>query len=535
MQPSRQRASPFTSWLPANLKEAETTEWAPERCTNTENGVTPYDGGTIMSARFPEHTGEDISRRVLEAISEYELFAPGERVVVGLSGGPDSVALLHVLLELTRSGAFPLDLVAAHMNHSLRRGAADADQRFCEEMAAQCGLRCVTRAIPVQSNREKGESVEQAARRLRYDFLLRVAGTERAATVAVAHHADDVAETLLLRMLRGCGLYGLAAVAPARPVQSGSDVSLVRPLLHLQKRELVDYLCGMDVPYRIDSSNADIQYRRNDLRAHLIPALQEAGCSGLTARLSRINSLACAARYRLETLADAHWERVLCGRDARGVSFYADRLLDLSPPLRTALFRRAIQGLSGREHCAPGLQREHWRGLDAMLRRPPGAALSLPGKLTARREHGSIYIFCAEQERHTDSVPLPVPGRSGPVGAYQRISAVVKTIPAGAGLPDIAGEQDPFTARLDADHVPLPLKLRTRRAGDRFHPLGAPGGRKLKRFLIDRKIPLRERDRMVLVIDARGRIVWVAGEEIADFCKLTTASEDIIELHATPG
>ncbi len=488
-----------------------------------------------MSALFPVHTGENICRRVLDDISEYGLFVPGERVVVGLSGGPDSVALLNILLELTRTGALALELVAAHMNHSLRQRAADADQGFCEEMAEKCGLRCVTGTVPVQSNRERGESVEQAARRLRYDFLLRVAGAEGAGTIAVAHHADDVAETLLLRMLRGCGLYGLAAVAPARPVQSGSDVSLVRPLLNLRKRELMDYLRGMDAPYRIDSSNTDTKYRRNDLRTHLIPALQEAGCTGLTARLSRINFLACAARSRLEALADAHWERVLCDRDAQGVSFYGGRLLGLSKALRIALFRRAIQGLCVRENRAPGLKREHWRGLDEMLRRPPGTSLSLPGKLMARREHGSIFIFREEQERHADSVPLPVPGRSGPVGAHQRISALVKKIPDGTDLPDIVGEQDPLTAHLDADKVPLPLSLRTRRAGDRFHPLGAPGGRKLKRFLIDRKIPLRERDRIALVIDARGRIIWVAGEEIADFCKLTTAPANIIELRATPG
>jgi len=469
--------------------------------------------------------GAGLCRRVYDYISEHGLLAPGEKVVLGFSGGPDSVALLKILSGLSKPHAFHLEIIPAHMNHALRGPAADADQVFCKNFAAAAGLKLVTETIPVSKERRRGESVEDAGRRLRYDFLRRVAEAEGAGKIAVAHHADDLAETLLLRLLRGCGLYGLAAMAPGRPVHSDSRIFLVRPLLAIRKAELTQLLESEGETYCTDHSNADNLYRRNSLRAHLLPELQEAFSGTLIDRLASVNSLAVALRTSVGKQADVAWrETVSAPEDGKGLVFSAEAMQALDRPVRTEIFRRAVRALTGCFERTPDLKRMHWDTLDAMLCKSPGHAESLPGGIRARREHGSLLLFeekgTAREEKGEESM-LAVPGQSGPVAGGVRISASVVKPQDGGGSFDLARVRDRWFAHLDLDKVEMPLSVRTRRPGDRFFPLGAPGHRKLKRFFIDRKIPLHKREKIPLVIDGGGRIIWVVGEEIADFCKLT--------------
>ena len=484
-----------------------------------------------MSASQDGEAGSAVCSRVLDFISAHNLIAPGEKIILGFSGGPDSLALLDIMGALTASGSLSTHIVLAHMNHCMRGEAADRDQEFCRETARRRGLHLVTSVIPVESHRRRGESPEQAARRLRYDFLLQTALAERAAKIAVAHHADDVAETLLLRLIRGCGLYGLAAMPPIRRLKSGSDVSLVRPLLPAYKSEIVEYLNARRLAYRLDQSNTDIKYRRNSIRVHLLPKLQQNSEGAvLKERLFRVNLLACETRSRLETLADAAWDSTVNDLREGGLCLSTKAISAYARPLRTAMFRRAIQIIGGCEGRAPALKRMHWTGLDAMLKKPPGCLMSLPGGLTARREHGAIVIFRHPGRKDTEIHPLHLPGQSGPVAGLYRVCAALEDL---SGLGNAAGavnKDNRMVVHLDADAVELPLSVRTRRPGDRFQPLGAPGMRKLKRFFIDRKIPLRKRDETPLVLDAAGRIIWVAGEEIADFCRVTAETEHVIQL-----
>ncbi len=490
---------------------------------------------TPMSAHHHARTGGDIRMRVAHGISEHSLFAPHERVVLAFSGGADSLALLTILRELVADGILSIDIVLAHMNHGLRGTAADRDLEFCRDTADACNLPFVSALLPVEQLREKGESLEQAARRLRYDFLMQTAAAAQAKKIAVGHHADDVAETLLMRMLRGCGLYGLAAMPPRRTLQYGSDIALVRPLLPVAKHELVAYLKARETGFRYDESNADPRYRRNRIRNRLIPELKRRipDC-GPTERLCKINALACEARAHLDALAAEAVEKALSRTAAGGVCLCTEPLTPLSRGVRIAAFRRVIQSLSENGGCAPALTRMHWDALDALLMRRPGCSLSLPGGLTARREHGGIFFFEKDVERSQAAErPLPVPGRISPAGAPPlTLTASLGTMSEHRYPPEAVEREDRWCAHLDIDAVGLPLSVRTRRAGDRFHPLGAPGERKLKRFLIDRKIPLHRRDGIPLVLDAGGRIVWVAGEEIADFCRVTVETKTIIELRA---
>ncbi len=468
-------------------------------------------------------------RRVLSFIKEHSLFAPGEKVVLGFSGGPDSMALLHILAGLNKSRALRLELVLAHMNHSLRGSCADADQQFCRETAKKFGFKFVSSTVSVREKRKKGESLEQAGRRLRYDFLHEAAKNEGAKKVAVAHHADDVAETLVLRMLRGCGLYGLAGMAPARLLKRGSDVVLTRPLLDVRKNDIIAYLEAVRAGYRIDNSNADPAYLRNYLRIKLIPEL-EFSCKGsFTERLSEINRLANEVRTHNETRVESVWDELVCGTCKDGLSLSAEAMAACSRSLRTALFRRAICRLAGFPDSVPDLKRDHWTELDSLLFHEPGRSVSLPGGLRARREHGSIFLFGERAEKKWGETELIIPGRSGQVAGGVRITASMIRVSAGQNATRLVDSGNRQVAHLAPEKVDMPLKVRTRRPGDRFRPLGSPGSCKLKKFFIDRKIPLRDRDSTALVLDRQGRIIWVAGFEIADFCKLTGEEEKVLE------
>jgi len=194
----------------------------------------------------------DLVRRVVEFVSREALLRPGDGVVVGLSGGADSVALALLLEEVSRSGALPMRLVLAHLNHCLRGAESDADEEFCRGFARRESLELEAARVPVAERVRPGESLEQAARRVRFRFLLDVARRRGFRAVALGHHADDVAETVLMRLLRGCGLWGLGALAPVRAWGGEGDaVRIIRPLLELRKAELLAFLARRGQGWRM--------------------------------------------------------------------------------------------------------------------------------------------------------------------------------------------------------------------------------------------------------------------------------------------
>ncbi len=471
-----------------------------------------------------------VSDRVAEHIIRHDMFHRGERVVLGFSGGPDSVALMNIIWDLKRREDFSCELVLAHMNHCLRGADADAEQKFCQEQAQKSGLEFVASSVSVHEHGRSGETVESAARRLRYEFLKRVAIEKKSTKIAVAHHADDVAETLLLRLMRGCGLYGLAAMPPVRPIEFGSDIRLIRPLLCVSKNDLLTYLDSIGARYCIDRSNFDLCYDRNFIRQKLMPKLQ-AGLNGaLNDGLLALNFDACQLRDYFEDMVDVYSSAISHHAEGGGVSLDSKELVKIGKNLRIAIFRRAIQNVQHNRDKAPELSRDHWKCLDEMLFKNPGRSLTLPGKVLARREHSSIYIFKKARKAETHRIELPIPGSCGPVGEYDGIRASIeKGLETKGGL-DAVKKKGRCIAYLNLRKLELPLFVRLRRPGDRFYPLGAPGERKLKDFFIDRKIPLRRRDRIPVVIDADNRIIWVAGEEIADFCKLKGPEEECLKL-----
>jgi tRNA(Ile)-lysidine synthase len=477
---------------------------------------------------------DELSRKVLAFIRRRSLLQRGDGVVLAFSGGPDSVALALVLLELSAADKLSFRLSLAHLNHCLRGEESASEEAFCWDFADRHGLDLTTERIDVAAEAHRqGRSVEAAARFIRYAFLGRLAEERGAVAVATGHHADDVAESVLLRMLRGAAIRGLGAMAPSRPL--GDDhpgVRLVRPLMETPKEDLLAFLSRRGQAFCTDSSNDDADYTRNRVRHRLIPMLKAEFSTFSVESLCALNESALEARRLLEALVEARWNELCRQTGPAGVEFHAAAYAAAAPPLRKAAAERALRIVAG-DSPPPVLRAEHYGLLSALASRPVGSQVSLPGGLMARQEHGLVRFARRRPVERLAERELPVPGQLEVPEAGVRLRADV--LPAGAVTARQAAERNPRAeVHLNLAATDLPLSVRGRQPGDRFCPLGASAPTRLKRFFIARKVPLGERDRTPLVLTGAGDIAWVVGHEIGECYRLTGDDHAILRLRAEP-
>jgi tRNA(Ile)-lysidine synthase len=352
---------------------------------------------------------------------------PPEPVLVATSGGPDSVALLHVLCALARpdaAAAFRLNIlpVAAHLNHGLRGADADEDERFVQSLAARLGLECETGRADVRAMAEaEGLGLEETARRARRAFLARAARRRGARLIALGHHADDRAETVLFNILRGTGIEGLASLGPratllGEPSESvtraplaacppglpptAEGLEIVRPLIGVRRDLILAYLAAKGLAYRHDASNASPEFTRNRLRGELLPLLRQAFNPKVDEALCRLADQAAAADEVLAQALDATWRALarLVPSPASGeettppcsLLIDADEFASLAPWMQGAILRRAVEHLGGGlKHMSAERTREV---VSALLSKSFVGPISLPGGLVATRQRRAIRI-----------------------------------------------------------------------------------------------------------------------------------------------
>ena len=464
-----------------------------------------------------------LTARVLRTVRRHDLIARGGRVVVGLSGGPDSVALVHLLLELQAAGELSVAGLA-HFNHQLRGADADGDEAFCRAMAAALGLPLEVGSADVRAlARAERRSVEDAARAARYGFLEDAADRLGADVIAVGHSADDQAETFLLRLIRGAGARGLAGILP----RSGR---VVRPLIDIPRVDLRQYTAARQLDSREDSSNADLDIPRNRVRHELLPYLQREFSPGISGVLAREAAIARDDEDRLQQEAiDLAASIVLRSKDGADVDTAA--LTSLHPALASRVARMALQVRApdtfiGFDHIE--------RLLRFAREGTPGSAMSLPGQQAVHR--GPRMVLGPEPPRESSAgqpnsfrFPLSIPGEVmlGDQGwAISAERAERLDWPGGPGSARAAN------VAVALESSSLPLAIRSRRPGDRFRPLGLGHGKKLQDFLVDRKVPREARDSLPLVVDRDDRIVWVVGESVAEDFRVTEPSRAVILLKA---
>ncbi len=397
------------------------------------------------------------------------LLPEGAAVVAALSGGPDSVAMLSLLLSMR--GELGLTVRAAHFNHHLRGAASDADEDFCRALCAQLGVPLTCGGGDASAfARETGQSLETAARRLRYDFLLSQDGL-----VATAHTADDNLETVLLNLTRGTALRGLGGIPPRRG-------RVIRPVLCLTRREIEAYLSENGLPFVSDETNAQGFCRRNRLRQSAVPALLRENPSLLTNLPHTL-----AALREDEAFLQAQAVSLLTAA-ARGGGWAVEPLAAAPSPLRRRALRAILEDAGLRDVTLAHLERA-----EALLQSGPSARVDLPGGLVLRRVYGLVRTGAPAEEPFAP-FPLPMPGTAALSGG--------RTLLCQGPFP-FDGASRAFLLRLP--EAPL---VRTRRPGDRLRLSG--GGKSVKKWMIDRKLPAEARGALP-VFELRGTVIAVWG------------------------
>ncbi|MBJ6799291.1 tRNA lysidine(34) synthetase TilS [Geomonas propionica] len=444
-------------------------------------------------------------------VRNQHLFAPGETVVVAVSGGADSVALLDILTRLEDEG---LHLVVAHLNHCLRGAESDADEKFVSDLATRHHLPFLAIRVDVASfAAAEGFSLEDAGRQARYAFFHEVAKRRGATSIAVAHHLDDQAETVLIRLLRGAGGTGLSAMS------ASGDSLIKRPLLQVSRAELELYLNSRELTWRTDSTNSDTTILRNSIRHELIPTLRKYN-PRISERLAATAEILAADEELLEHLTCSAFER-LASQDDDAVVFGVAALLREHRGLRLRLYRHGLHELRG---DLMRIALTHLEAIDHLASTGrPNASLKLPGSLRVERCYDRLSFTCAAPPTVQRWEQL-VPGE----GCYRLENGMMLTV----GLvqrPDDLATGSRNIVYLSADNTPFPWLVRPFAPGDRFTPLGMKGSQKVKELFINQKLPLHERSRVPLVF-SEGEIIWVAGMRVGEKGRVTSATGAVLRV-----
>ena len=444
---------------------------------------------------------------VQATLARHRLIPDGATVLVAVSGGADSMALLDVLNTVVPRRRWRL--AVAHLHHGIRGRSADEDTAFVKRQARTFGLRAIVGRADVPAlARRRGISVEMAAREARYDFLARTAKRMGAAVVATAHTADDQAETILLKLLRGAGPEGLSGMPYATVLH---DCQVVRPLLDVRRPAILAYLRQRGVPWREDDSNRDVAFLRNRVRHELLPLLETRFNPQVRTALTRLGRIMEAENEWLDALTKELMEGVYSADGRGGLSCSALRNLPLAARRRVVRLWLARSGVPQESLDFDAVER-----VQGLVEREGGqASVSLAGGWAVRRRYGTLVIGRnpAEPALRRLRIRIAVPGQTilAELGLKVTVRLEPGLVKERGGGPGIL----PAGATLSA--APWrrrALYLRTWAAGDRMKPFGMKGTKKVQDILVDAKVPRETRDR-VLLIECGGEIVWLPGYRIA--------------------
>jgi tRNA(Ile)-lysidine synthase len=494
-----------------------------------------------------------LESKVLDFIQRYSLISPDEIVVVGVSGGADSVCLLHILAECQKE--LRIKLHVAHLNHQLRGVESEADAEYVSNLIDSLGIPSTIDRQDVAAYRtERNCSIEEAARELRYAFFARVAREVRANRIAIGHIRDDQVETILMHILRGTGITGLCGLAPCSPMAydsqgmslraKRSNLLVIRPLLDITREETASYCQEYQLEPRIDSSNLSPSFFRNRLRLHLLPLLRQYNPS-VDQALLRLADIAKEDNALIEQQASGLWDEV--ARQENN-AIYLDKKLIASLPiaLQRHLLRAAVTKLAG---DVRDIEASHIEAARSLLNKPTSKRISLPHGLICHGGYDELMItklpsVIASEARQSQIPPCPFPPLSGEFPlkvpgktvfpGWKVIASIVRERAAslssqGALSTNERTYQGNLVAHFDLHKTGTELFVRQRQPGDRFQPLGMSMPKKLYEFMVDAKIPRSWRNHIPIVCSPQ-QIVWVVGWRIDDRVKTTEASQKILRL-----
>jgi tRNA(Ile)-lysidine synthase len=447
---------------------------------------------------------------IAEFIKAEGLCEPAGGILAAVSGGADSMALLHVLHSLK------FDLVVAHINHQLRGADADKDETFVVEQAKRLGLPVVTRRVAVVDFAKRQKlSIETAARQLRMDALVTIAKEKNCVYIATAHHKDDNAETLIHRLLRGTGFRGLAGIRPAR--KSDSGITFVRPLLCVSRSQILSYLSELNVPWRHDHTNDDQAFTRNFIRHSLLPTFQNQSQDSL---VKLIDHLACSCRRyveQLDTQVDQLWPRIVRKQTAESIELDRNTFATAAFPLKPEIVRRALLAVGSGER---DLTQQHYqRVLRFAEAGRVNKSFTLPHGFLVRI--GKNLIF--EKSYRFGLAPCGVSWKIEP----QMLDAK------SCDIQKFKSQKTQYIEWFDADTVIGTPTIRLRKRGDLFWPIGLAVPKKIGKFLTDAHIDSEMR-KSVCVVEDSEKIIWLIPLRASEETKVTATTKRILQITCLP-
>lgn len=470
-------------------------------------------------------------RELQKKMEEFHMVSLSDRVFVGVSGGADSVCLLLVLLELQKEMDFVVE--AIHVEHGIRGEESLKDAEFIEDLCRQFHVPCHTISVDVPAYcKQTGLGTEEAARMLRYQVFARLA-IEENAKIALAHHQEDNAETILFQMVRGSSLTGLCGMQPIRRDENG--VCYIRPLLDWHREEIENFLKRRGVKWRVDSTNAQLDYSRNFLRAQIIPKLEQIN----TQAVEHINQ-AAGHLTEMKAYMDAETEKVWAQIVDVGhqVSWKIDDFEALHPVMQRQIVYKAITHVAGRKK---DITSTHVEEVCVLSKGQSGKRVSLPYGITAWKEFQTVYLAVGQEKTSDKNATEKVYDVSAdlledlwtkPVG--DRILTISvgdheKIICRGIDVADSEIPRKTYTKWFDYDKIKEGFCIRTRRSGDYFINDALGHRKKLKEYFIDEKIPLSERDKRWLLASG-SEVLWLIGGRISEHVKVSQKTKRIFEI-----
>jgi tRNA(Ile)-lysidine synthase len=452
-----------------------------------------------------------LESKTLDFILRYRLTIPEQSVLLAVSGGIDSMVMLHVFSRLREQMNLRLSII--HVNHQLRGEESMGDEKFVKEMSDFYSIPFYCERIDVMSYaHEFGLSKQHAARHLRYECFERIRGQADADAVSTAHHADDNAETVLLNIMRGTGIHGLAGIPPKR-----EPGCIIRPLLFATRKEIEAYAAEQGVKYRNDSSNRSLAYRRNELRHNILPALQKRD----PYIVQTLNSIAVIMQDVNEKMCRIVDETIhtITRKDQQGRVTLNVKKLKLKPDF---LWDEIFVELLNRMKIEPSEKKVS--ALHRLCTQPTGRLVELSGRCAASRDRNHIVFGITNDEQPNI--------RQVEFGKSYDYKNYLVSISTPEGVPSIyTGTHE--VEYIDADQLGEQLILRPWHAGDWFIPLGMKTKKKLSDFFTDQKIP-RYQKSLIPVLESDGIIVWICGKRLDDRFKLTDRTQTAIRLTCQP-
>ncbi len=448
---------------------------------------------------------------VLKYIELHKLIEPGQRLLVAFSGGPDSVALLHLLCTVREE--WKLEIAAVHLNHMIRKNDSISDEEFCRRLCDRMQVEFISKTVDVPSlARDWKVSVEQAARKCRYQLFSELAREFKYDRVALGHHADDQAETVLFRLIRGSGRTGLVGMLPKRDIY-------VRPMLCVNKSEIQEYLEAHDLEYCVDESNRDIRYRRNFIRQKLIPLIEENLNPSVRDLLVETADTLSAEEAYLSSRAMIAVKNTVKLRPSGKFELDLIKLYKMDLWLRRRVVRHCLTQLLGGELFPDKQTVERLVNLDLENR----TQFSLPGNIQAFHADNKLYL--ASSKKVAFNISLKVSGRTEVPELGLAITCKMRPCEYG----QLVRQRNSRSILMDRLKIESPLFVRSIKSGDSFVPLGMSGSKKIGDYLIDRKVPRILRDEIAVVCDRQG-IVWLVGFVIAERVKIDENTKEALSI-----